>query len=271
MTAEHTSAGRWGGELTSRPLPKNDPAIQALSPALRERLASLWHTRAAMERRVGDSFEIVTAALERRGAAAWLIDLSRRAIDDEYRHEELSRVVASRYAGRELPRAPRLSLVAPEYKGESPELRDTLSIVGQCVFNETTAGAFLEASLRHAKTKLARAAISELLSDEIDHGRIGWAHLASLPLRERQRVTPWLLPLAYLNLREWQRETPIDPSHVAILSSHGEPPAEVLHLALLEGLRSLIIPGLTALGLSVESLVNWVEAGADTRTPPRAA
>jgi hypothetical protein len=61
--------------------------------------------RSAMERRVGDSFEVVAAALERRGAARNLIDLAHRAIDDEYRHEELSRVVASRYAGRDLPRA----------------------------------------------------------------------------------------------------------------------------------------------------------------------
>jgi hypothetical protein len=222
-----------------------------------------------MERRVGDSFELVADALERRGAAAPLLELARRAVDDEYRHEELSRVVASRYAGRDVPRAPRLELVAPEYRGESQDVRDTLTIVGQCVFNETTAGAFLEASLAHARTNLARAALAELLSDEIDHGRIGWAYLAELEPRRRAEVGRWLLPLAYLNLREWRRETPIDPAHQAILIDHGEPPGAVLHAALVDALRTLIVPGLVALGLDTGPIERWLDAGADTRHPPR--
>lgn len=270
MVHEYTEKGRWGGRLTNKPLPESDPAIDALSTPLRERLAALWHIRSAMERRVGDSFSMVVGALERRGTAPALLELARRAVDDEYRHEELSRRVASVYAGREMPRAKRLELNAPKYEDEREELRDTLTIVGQCVFNETTAGAFLEASLAHAKTKLARAAISELLSDEIDHGRIGWAHLAELTPAERKEVEPWLLPLAYLNLREWQRETPYDPSHKAIFSEHGEPPTAVLHAALVDALRSLIVPGLEALGMNTKPLVAWLDAGADTSEPPRA-
>jgi hypothetical protein len=266
---EYAEDGRWNGRLTNKPLPESDPAIDALDPAVRTRLAKLWHLRAGMERRVGDSFEHVHAALERRQAPAELVQLAKRAIDDEYRHEELSRVVASRYAGEELPRAERLKLIAPEYAGERQELRDTLTIVGQCIFNETTAGAFLEASLGAAKTKLARAAISELLSDEIDHGRIGWAHLASLPPNERKEVEPWLLPLAYLNLREWRRETPYDPAHSPILSDHGEPPTQVLHDALVDALESLIVPGLDALGLDTGPIKAWIAAGASTDRPPR--
>ena len=269
MVHEYTEKGRWGGRLTNKPLPQTDSAIDALPPALRERLAGLWHIRSAMERRVGDSFSMVVTALERRRTAPLLLELARRAVDDEYRHEELSRRVASVYAGRDLPRAQRLELTPPKYEGEREELRDTLTIVGQCVFNETTAGAFLEASLSHAKTPLARAAISELLSDEIDHGRIGWAHLAELTAEERKEVEPWLLPLAYLNLREWQRETPYDPSHDAIFSDHGEPPTAVLHAALVDALRTLIVPGLAALGMDTKPLVAWLDAGAETSKPPR--
>lgn len=269
MVHEYTEKGRWGGRLTNKPLPESDPDIDSLEPKLRERLAALWHVRSAMERRVGDSFSVVVGALERRGTAPALLELARRAVDDEYRHEELSRRVASVYAGREMPRADRLKLTAPKYEGESERVRDSLTIIGQCVFNETTAGAFLEASLAHAKTKLARAAISELLSDEIDHGRIGWAHLSELTPEERKRIEPWILPLAYLNLREWQRETPYDPSHNAIFSDHGEPPTAVLHAALVDALRTLIVPGLEALGMDTKPLVAWLDAGADTSRPPR--
>ena len=269
MVHEYTEQGRWGGRLTNKPLPESDASIDALDAPLRERLAALWHIRSAMERRVGDSFSVVLGALERKGTNPQLIELARRAVDDEYRHEELSRRVASVYAGREMPRAERLVLNAPQYEGESQELKDTLTIVGQCVFNETTAGAFLEASLSAAKTPLARAAISELLSDEIDHGRIGWAHLAELTPAQRKEVDPWILPLAYLNLREWQRQTPYDPSHEPIFSDHGEPPTAVLHSALLDALRTLIVPGLQALGMNTKPLEAWIAAGADTSKAPR--
>jgi hypothetical protein len=269
MVHEYSENGRWGGRLTGKPLPDHDPAIDALARPLRDRLAALWHIRSAMERRVGDSFSMVVEALERRNAPPEILNLAKRAVDDEYRHEELSRRVASVYAGKEMPRAERLKLNAPKYEGERPEIKDALTIVGQCVFNETTAGAFLEASLRVAKTPLAKAAISELLSDEIDHGRIGWAHLAQMSPADRKEVERWILPLAFLNLREWQRETPYDPTHDPIFSDHGEPPTKVLHEAMMDALRTLIVPGLEALGMDTKPLVTWLDAGADTSRPPR--
>src|SRR5690606_10324396 len=155
----------------------------------------------AMERRVGDAFAVVRDALRRRGAASDLVALAERAIDDESRHEELSRVVASRFAGKELAAPARLVLELPVHARASTELRDTLNIVGQCVFNETTASAYLERSLEHAKDgRLAKCALRELLSDEIDHARIGWAHLAACDERTRARVTPWLHAMAFTNL-----------------------------------------------------------------------
>lgn len=269
MVKEYTDEGRWNGRLTGKPLPESDPAIDELPKALRDRLSQLWLVRSAMERRVGDSFSVVCGALERRNAPEALQTLAKRAVDDEYRHEELSRLVASKYAGKDLPRAERLKLVQPEYKGESQEIKDTLTIVGQCVFNETTAGAYLEASLHSAKTKLAKAAISELLSDEIDHGRIGWAHLAELSPADRKKVEPWLLPLAYLNLREWRNQTPYDPGHVPVLADHGEPETKVLHDALVDALKTLIVPGFKQLGMNTAPLEAWLETGADTSRPPR--
>jgi hypothetical protein len=260
--------GRWGGALTARPLPEDDPSIAALTSLQRERLAAIWLRRAAMERRVADSFAVIRDALVRRGAAGELVELAHRAIDDELRHEELSRVVASRFAGRDLPAPARLHLEVPEHRGASPQLRDTLLVAGQCVFNETTASAYLELSLDHATGALAKSALRELLSDEIDHGRIGWAHLASLDERERARVGSWLLPMAWLNLREWRRETPDDPDHSEALTRHGVPPSATIQKALVDALRSLIVPGLEQLRMETSALRRWLDAGAPTERPP---
>src|SRR5262249_32409766 len=131
-----------------------------------------------------------------------------------------------------------------------PELRDTLFIVGQCVLNETTASAFLEACYAHAQAALAKSALRELLSDEIDHGRIGWAHLASLDRRTRAEVGRWLLPMAYLNLKIWREESPADPDYVDVFALHGTPPHEVIDASLVGALRSLIVPGLKEVGIA---------------------
>lgn len=260
--------GRWGGRLTQKPLPEHDETIERLSAQHRQRLADIWLVRAAMERRVADSFEVIHGALVRRNASADLVGLAKRAIDDEYRHTELSRAVASRFAGKELEAPARLALEPPAHRGASPELRDTLFVVGQCVLNETTASAFLETCLGHAEGPLAKAAVRELLSDEIEHGRMGWTYLASLDERARAEIAPWLLPMAYLNLRLWKQESPIDPKHADVLAAHGAPRSEVLHEALVDALRTLIVPGLRELAIDTSAVERWLDAGASTDRAP---
>lgn len=266
---EHGAHGRWGGRLTQRPLPDEDPLLDALGRDDRERLAHIWLYRAATERRVADSFEVITESLRRRSAPAPLVEISARAVDDEYRHTELSRLVASRFAGRALEAPRRLPLDVPRHAGASPALRDTLFVVGQCVLNETTASTFLEACLEHARGTVARSALRELLSDEVEHGRLGWSYLAWLGAAERAAVGPWLLPMAYLNLKLWREETPDDPDHTPALTEHGAPPAGVIHEALAGALTSLIVPGLKELGMRTAPLDAWLAEGAFTHRPPR--
>jgi hypothetical protein len=264
IESEHGPRGRWAGKLTRRPLPLDDPEIDQLSPSDRRALAGIWQSRAAMERRVADAFSVIRRALSRRAAPAVLQDLAERAIDDELRHAELSRVVASRFAGVELAPPQRSKLVLPRHAGASPELRDTLFIVGHCLFNETTASAFLETSLGYAQGRLAQCALRELLSDEIDHGRIGWAHLASLPDRERALVGPWLFPMAFLNVRTWREHSPPTAEHSDGLARHGAPPWQAVEETLLETLRVLIVPGLAELGLPTRDIEQWLAEGGST-------
>jgi hypothetical protein len=260
---EETSSGRWGGRLTGRPLPERDPAIDRLSDAQRRELAAIWLARAASERRVADAFQVIRGALRDLHGAAELTALAARAVDDEHRHAELSRVVASRFAGQELDPPPRLTLIVPEHAGARPGLVPTLHVVGHCAINETLAGAFLEASLAGARGPLARAALRELLSDEIDHARIGWAHLASLRERERAELAAWLPAMVRANLAMW-RTTPRPYPSDAALHQHGAPPADQVEQALLGAIRDLIVPGLECFALPAAALRAWLAAGAPT-------
>jgi hypothetical protein len=254
--------GRWQGRLTSRPLP-DDESIADLSDDERTRLVDVWLGRAASERRVGDAFVVVRDALIERGAAANLIALASRAIDDEMRHAEIGRQVASRYAGTELNAPSPLPLVVPHHTEASAELRPTLHILGQCAFNETFASAFLEASLARTTAPLARAALRELLADEIDHARIGWAHLAAVGDDVRGQVAPWLVHLAKTNLRMWKTSTRPYPEG-AVFEAHGAPAEGTVQDALDAALRDLIVPGCRSLGLAIGPMVQWMDEGAKT-------
>lgn len=254
-------AGRWGGRLTSRDLP-DDPTVEALPAADRAELATHWLQRGASELRVGESFAVIRDALAEH-ASDHLAALAARAVDDEARHAQLSRVVASRYAGVELAPLPRLPHSVPAHASAPPALRRSLWVVGQCCLNETIATAVLEASFAATRAPLARAALRELLADEVDHARIGWAHLAELDAGVRDSLGPWLLPLTRANVRMW-RTTPRDYPSRPELVEHGALTRELLEGAIQAALRDLVIPGFTRLELQTEPLRRWADAGTPT-------
>lgn len=255
--------GRWGGRLTSRPLPATDASIEALSDEARGELVDIWIARAASELRVATSFEIITGALRSVRADASLVSLAERGVDDEHRHHQLCLLVASRLKGAEVePPAP-LPHATPRHPGAQERLLPSLHVLGHCVMNETFASAFLEASLAAAQGPVTQAAVRELLSDEIDHARIGWAYLASTTAQVRSELQPWLLDVARANLRMWRqtpRAYPTDPRVI----EQGAPSAGLVEAALGAGLIDLIVPGLEHLGFGVTELRAWVGAGAPT-------
>jgi hypothetical protein len=255
--------GRWRGRLTSRELPAQDPEIELLTEAQRSELVSVWLGRAASERRVADAFAVIRDAFASRGSGARLVALAARAVDDEHRHAELARHVASRFAGRELEAPARLTLVVPEHRGAPARLVGSLHILGHCAMNETFASAFLEASLSLARAALARAALRELLSDEVDHARLGWAHLQELSAAERAELAPWVDSLVRANLAMW-RAAQRPYAEDVVLHRHGAPPAHAVERALVGAVRDLVIPGLAHFGLPTSSLEAWVAAGAPT-------
>ncbi|MBI3072069.1 MAG: hypothetical protein HYY84_08095 [Deltaproteobacteria bacterium] len=260
--------GRWNGKLTSRDLPVVDETIDALSKTERTELARHWLSRGASERRVGDAFLFVRDALRAGRAPESLVTLATRAVDDEMRHAEISRIVASRFAGRELPAPALLPLITPKHPGVNPEMRLTLWMLGQCAFNETYASAVLEASLAETTGPLANAALRELLSDEVDHAKLGWAFFATQSRAEQKAVEPWLLPLARVNLKMW-RETPRDYPSDAKLVRQGALSLELLETALIEALKSLVVPGFREFGIDTSAIERWISTGAPTQDNER--
>jgi hypothetical protein len=153
------------------------------------------------------------------------------------------------------------SLAVPPHATASPALRHALHVVGQSCFNETIASAVLEASLAAASGALATTALRELLSDEVNHARLGWSYLASAPPELRAKITAWLPALARGNLKMW-RQTPRSYATSPEMIAHGALSAETMEQTLLGAFRDLIIPGFERLQMSTGDIAAWVQRGA---------
>lgn len=254
--------GRWGGRVTRRALPEAVEELASLDPTRAEALSRIWWTQAATELRVASSFAVVHEALASLGAEPSLIALAERAVDDEHRHAALCLELASRYAARDLAPPPALPTQRPSHPGARDDAeRRALFVVGQCALNETFASAYLTTAHHGAESPLARAALNELLADEIDHARLGWAYVSTLPRAMRDAISDWLVPLSIANLREWRTSA---ASHLDAHEEHGVPRAEAVRAALDEVVREVLVPGFARAGLDVRGLERWARAGLPT-------
>ena len=256
--------GRWHGDVCQRAWPDEDD-VEDLSPEVRARLSRTWLGQAATEARVAVSFAAIHGSLGRLGADPELTALAGRAVDDEHRHAALAEELAGRYAGSQVGPYRSLPAQMPAHPdAETDAIRDALWVVGQCALNETLATAYLDAARQGAKTKSARFAIRELMEDEIDHARIGWAFLAGLSVKEKAPLADWILPLTVCNLREWNRlSLPEDDA----LWAHGVPPFETARDAIREALSGVLLPGFAHVGVETAALEQWVASGAPLEGP----
>jgi hypothetical protein len=248
-----------------------------MHPKLRRELAIIWHTQAATEMRVARSFELVHEALVLFGADDELVALAARGIDDEVRHAELCQTMCETYAGASTNEPLLLEHYMPRHPlAESPLERAALIVVGQCALNETFASAYLSAAYESCESPLARAAIRELLTDEIDHARLGWAFLQSLDPAMRARISAWLAPLCVTNLREWRKLESMSGRqarsglfratqlHAAELARHGVPTFESIRTALAEAIEGVLLPGFGHAKLDTRGVEAWVKQGMPT-------
>ena len=243
--------------LTHRPLPKPDASIALLGATARAAVSASWYGRAHSELRVSQAFAYLARVLADFGLGAELGSIAERAVSDEIRHAEICWRVACVYRGAEFPQPQVPPLVVPSHADVDADTERVLHVVGMSAIGETLGSAFLEASAAKATGQFVAAAFRELLTDEIDHARVGWALLGSPRVTPtmRQQMAPHILPLIQHAIPPL-RDTDIHED----LAAHGclAPPTVIA--VLLAATRDLLVPGFELVNIDVTQVAGWLRS-----------
>jgi hypothetical protein len=147
-----------------------------VTPGLRQVVGEAWAFRAYVEQDAALRFARLAEAISVFDRDSPTVPLMLRAAEDERRHTGLCTELATAYG-----RAPDLALSAPTDIAP-PQLGARQSVlyevVAACCITETESMATLTTLLAGHSEPRVRDVLHEIARDEVNHSRMGWAHLA---------------------------------------------------------------------------------------------
>jgi hypothetical protein len=232
-------------------------SLASLPAPIRRRAAGVWAFRARAEALAAGRFQQIARDLEQQDAPAVVVELSQQAAREEARHIALCLELVRAFGGRmESPPIPVLE-VEPHLADHDRSL--FLQVVLTCCINETMSAAVLGEMLRCARPGLVHDTVQEILRDEINHGRIGWAllsHEASKgPLQDVESMVPWMLKAA---VTEELFSGPDVEDPDAEAASLGTLPRSSRLRLFHDSLVDLVFPGFEAFSIDVSESRRWV-------------
>jgi hypothetical protein len=242
-----------------------DAQAEQLDARGRDLVGRSWRARMEQEHLAVGAFSLVAAELAREGCDSVVLAMITRAAADEVRHADVCRRLATRHLGESaVPRRVRGVPSIPEHAGASDSERVLLHVVEMCCLSETLTGVYLTEMLSRATHPVARAALESLLEDEIDHGRVGWAYLATRA-REAATLTSLASALPAMLERTIGRvvDQPATDADEPVLEAHGYLAQRTARALYASALHEVILPGFTAIGVDLGPARAWVaERGA---------
>ena len=231
------------------------PDLDAPGRAL---VAGVWAFRARSEREASSRFERLAGQLAQEDAAAVVVALARRAAEDEVRHVAICEVLAARYGHRSGAEA---AVSAGEIGPRRDGARERLlyEMVAFCAVTESINAALMAVSHEQATDPAVRAAVREILRDEVTHARLGWAHLSAERARGGGAHLAQGLPAMLAGTVRDELFAPTDgESADPRLAGHGELPRAMRVEVFVQTLEAVVFPGLEAHGVDASAGRAWL-------------
>jgi len=250
-----------GGQLHQhRPVLRGLPEVLHAVSDMRSEAALIWSFRARAEVEAADRFARLAYRLSGAGAAIQVVQMAQSAASDEIRHAELCADLARHFGsepktrtGGDPPEVAPSGLVARE--------RVLYEVVALSCVTETLSAALLGAMAEQARDDRVRDAVHSILRDEIEHGRLGWAHLSLEHARGYGRFLGDYLPAMLQGTidDELFREGD-DPNekHDTELAGWGALRRADRRVLFTATMREVVFPGLERFGVDTSAGARWL-------------
>jgi hypothetical protein len=233
-------------------------ALREFPQASRERAAGVWAFRARAEAIASGRFVQLARDLTEVQAPQVVVDLAQRGAEEESKHIRICMdLVEAMGANIERPAPPDFRL-----EEDLPDRQRTvlLQMVGTSCINETVSATVLAEMMSRAEPGQVHDSIQEILRDEIDHGRMGWAYLAHMAQQgEVGFVGAYLPKLLNAAIEDELFDTPDPDDPDAATMCLGTLPrierARLFHSAIAD----LILPGLERFGVDTKLGKKWLK------------
>jgi hypothetical protein len=233
---------------------------EGLTDSERRALAELWAFRARSEHEATSRFARLSERLRAVGAAPAIVDLATTAVEDERRHRGACAAMAERYGEPVMAFA---ELVVPEVA--PPELalpeRVLYETVAFCAITESINAALLARTQKVATDPETHRVVRDILSDEVNHSRVGWGHLASTTV-PRAFLGRWLPFMLGATLPETLFDATVDDVASDAALRHGLLPRSVLQEIFRDTMSGVVLPGLENFGVDTSAAKEWLAAHA---------
>jgi hypothetical protein len=226
---------------------------------VRARLRSTWAFRTRAEIEASARFTRMASELEEIGAEPVVVQGALDAAADEARHRDLCAVLAEKW-GEPNPK----SYVPPRARigRNDMDQRDRLlwEMVAVCCVSETMNAALLTRCFELTKDPEIRATLHELLTDEVQHARLGWAHLAAERAAKRGAFLADVLPLMLeASVEPGFLDGKSSPPWDDTLYDYGELPMPELVQLYCDTMDQVIFKGLDAMGIDTSKGRAWLD------------
>lgn len=230
-----------------------------LPEPIRRFVAEAWAFRFRVEREAELRFRRLAERLDHLEAAPAVVDLARRAEQDERRHAVLCRELALAYGHPALDEGPvSLPEIAPD--GLSEREKVLYEVVAACCITETESTSVLTTLLPLATDPQVRHALREIARDEVAHGKLGWAHLAHEREVAEVAFLASLIPVMLSGtVKDSLFEPGEGPSEDPALLQHGVLPHAKKREVFCRTLVEVVFPGLEACGVDPAPGQAWLE------------
>ena len=207
-------------------------------------LASQWFQRAKSERDAHHRFLQLSRDIQNHPTLYVLQEQLKVAAADEFRHIGLCTTQVQRFGGQNMGSYGGFQPFFPHHPLQE-------MVVLFCIM-ETINAALLVASKEHITDSVLRATCHEILKDEVQHARIGWAALSLSSAQEREAVWNELVPIFRCAGIDSVLQGSYFERHLPEWGVFGR---EARIRMLEQTMETVILPGFWSLGLS--TAVTW--------------